>query len=152
MPIEYDAAISEMAKLFKAAWLVNSGAVFGYVPAVEWYGIEDKEKIDRSKVWVAFTTQSVIEEQGSLSTCVDQADTRMYDAAGLVIIQLFLPKSVDNAVFLGRQLAKVARNAFRGKKTDGGIVFYNVRINNVDPEDQFYRFNVVAEYEYSELG
>lgn len=152
MPTDYSTAISEMAKLFKAAWLANSGAIFGYVPAVQYRGVEPPGKIDRSKVWAAFTTQNVDEGQNSLSTCVDQPHKRMYGGAGLVIVQLFLPKTVDNAEFLGRELAEVGRNAFRGKKTAGGVVFYNARVNDVTPEELFYRYNVVAEYEFNEIG
>lgn len=152
MIADYSAAVSEMQKLFKAAWLANSGAIFGYVPAIEWYGLESLGKADRSKVWVRFSTDNVFEEQATLSTCVDVPFQRRYNGSGLVFIQLFLPKSVDNAVPLGRRLAQVARNAFRGKKTEGGVTFYNTRINDVPPEELFYRFNVVSEYDYDELG
>lgn len=152
MTTDFPTAIEQIQALFKVAWDANAGAVFGYLPDVEWYGAESVGKADRSKVWVRFMTQAVVEEQATLSTCVDAPFSRRYEASGLVFVQLFLPKTVDNAVVKGRVLAKVARNAFRGKKTTGGVVFYNCRIRDIPPEDLFYRFNVVAEYDYDELG
>ena len=151
--IEFDAAVKEMEALFNTAWQANSGAVFGYVPAIEWHGKETKDKIDRLKVWARFSTQNVFEEQATLSACVDEPFKRRFNGSGLIFVQLFLPKTVANALIKGRTLAKVARNAFRAKKTDGGVVFYNVRINDdIAPEEMFYRINVVAEYDYDELG
>lgn len=153
MTAELDVAVEEMQTLFNTAWQANAGSVFGYVPAVEWYGREQLGKADREKVWARFSTQNVFEEQATLSACVDEPFKRRFNGSGLIFVQLFLPKSVDNAVILGRKLAKVARNAFRGKKTDGGVTFYNARINdNIPPEELYYRINVVAEYDYDELG
>lgn len=153
MTAELDVAVKEMEALFYAAWQANGGAAFGYIPEIEWYGKEASSKVDRSKVWARFSSQNVFEEQATLSTCVDVPFQRRYNGSGLIFIQLFLPKTVANAVIQGRKLAKVARNAFRGKKTDGGVTFHNVRINdNLPPEELFYRINVVAEYDYDELG
>lgn len=150
--IEFDAAVKEMEALFNTAWQANSGTAFGYVPEIEWEGKESASKVDRSKVWARFSTQNVFEEQATLSACVDEPFVRRYEGSGLIFVQLFLPKTVANALIKGRTLAKVARNAYRGKKSDGGITFHNVRINNLPPEELFYRINVVAEYDYDELG
>lgn len=153
MTAELDVAVKEMEALFNAAWQANSAAVFGYIPDIEWYGKESPSKVDRSKVWARFSTDNVFEEQATLSTCVDIPFQRRYNASGLIFIQLFLPKTVANAVKNGRKLAKVAQRAFRGKKSTSGVVFYNVRINDkLEPEELFYRINVVAEYDYDELG
>ncbi|URA06801.1 minor tail protein [Xanthomonas phage Langgrundblatt2] len=153
MTAELDVAVKEMEALFNAAWQANAAPFFGYVPAIEWFGKETKDKVDRTKVWARFSTQNVFEEQATLSACVDEPFVRRWNGSGLIFVQLFLPKTVANAVIQGRKLAKVARNAYRGKKTDGGVTFYNVRINdNIPPEEMFYRINVVAEYDYDELG
>lgn len=153
MTAEFDVAVKEMETLFNTAWQANAGSIFGYVPAIEWFGKETKDKVDRTKVWARFSTQNVTEEQATLSACVDEPFVRRWNGSGLIFVQLFLPKTVANAVIQGRKLAKVARNAYRGKKTDGGVTFHNVRINDsLAPEEQFYRINVVAEYDYDELG
>lgn len=153
MTAELDTAFDEMRALFLAAWNANAGSVFGYVPEIEWHGVEKPENINRENVWVRFSTTNVFEQQATLSACVDEPYKRRYQASGLIFVQLFLPKTVDNASVLGVTLAKVARNAFRGKKTAGGVTFHNVRINdNLPPELLCYRINVVAEYDFDEIG
>lgn len=153
MTVEFDQAVAEMEVIFNTAWQANAGAVFGYIPQIVWNGKEASTKVDRTKVWVRFSTQNVTEEQATLSTCVDKPYVRRWNGAGLIFVQLFLPKTIANALIKGRTLAKVARNAYRGKKSDGGVTFHNVRINDgLDPEELFYRINVVAEYDYDELG
>lgn len=153
MTVELDVAVKEMEALFYAAWQANAAPFFGYIPDVEWFGKETKDKADRTKVWVRFSTQNVFEEQATLSACVDQPFVRRWNGSGLIFIQFFLPKTVANAVIQGRKLAKVAKTAFRGKKTQGGVTFYNTRINdNVPPEELYYRLNVVSEYDFDELG
>ena len=153
MIADYPEAVSQTQKLFKTAWLANSGLVFGYVPAIEWHGLETLGKEDRAKVWVRFSMQNLTQAQATLSTCVMQPYQRRHEGSGLVFIQLFLPKSVDNAIPFGRKLAQVALAAFRAKKTEGGVIFRNTRINDgIPPEEMFYRINVVSEYEYDELS
>lgn len=152
MTADLDQAVNETSALFKAAWDANSGVVFGYIPEIEWEGVPSKTKVDQTRVWGRFSTQNVFEEQATLSDCAGEPFKRRYAGSGLVFLQLFLPKTVANALPKGRTLAKVARNAFRGKKTSGGVWYLNARIVDVPPEELFYRLNVVAEYEYDTLG
>ncbi|WZB35692.1 tail terminator [Enterobacteria phage FtMidnight] len=150
--IDYDKASDEINALFFAAWKDKAPAIVGYVPEVRWFGVEDSDLPDGSKFWARVSKQTVMEEQTSLSTCVGEPGKRRYTASGLVFVQLFCPKSVDKACELGERLAVVARNAFRGKTTPGKIWFRNVRINEIPPESLYFRFNIVAEFEYTENG
>lgn len=151
MTTTYSAAVKSMESQFNSYWLLNSALFFGYIPEVEWYGKESKGKVDRSKVWVRFLTQNVYEEQQTLSDFVDKPFSRRFEISGLVFVQIFIPKTIANGVIKGRDLAEVARNCFRGRRIDG-IVFRNVRINELPSEELFYRLNVVGEYEFSELS
>lgn len=148
MTATYDEAKDEIFSQFYTAWKAQSAAIAGYEPEAWWQNLEKPYKPPQDKFWVRVSTQSVIEEQ---STFRDGVEKR-YTGSGLVFVQLFCPKTLGDADTLGGKLAEVARNAFRGKKTTGGVWFRNVRINNLEPEELFYRFNVVAEYEYDEVG
>lgn len=152
MALEYDQARSEMFALFNDAWTANAATIVGYVPEVRWQGKELSTKPDNSKFWARVSIQSVIEQQATLSNCVIEPGKKKYESAGLVFVQLFAPKSVDNSYELLQQLAKVARNAYRGKTTPGNVWFRNVRINTLAPEQLSYRLNVVSEYEFDEIG
>lgn len=151
MTVEYDAAIDEMYALFNLAWLANSAAIAGYVPEVRWPNIEEPSKPDGSKFWARVSSQTVGEPQGGMGACETPYEKR-YEAYGLLFVQIFCPKENARSMELGRLLAKLARNAYRGKSTPGGVWFRNVRIQELADEAMFHRFNVVAEYEYDEVG
>ncbi|QBZ71726.1 minor tail protein [Pseudomonas phage KP1] len=150
--IEFDEVDDEINTLFKTAWDLNSSAVAGYIPEVRWQGLETTELPDGSKFWCRVSKQTLEEEQATLSNCEGAPGKKKYTADGLIFVQLFCPKSNSRSFQLGQKLAKIARNAFRGKSTPGGVWFRNVRINELDPENLYHRFNVIAEFEYDELG
>lgn len=147
--IGYEEAIDEMFDAFNVAWLANSAAVAGYVPEVRWPGVEEPEKPDASVYWARVSQQTVDEGQSTLRN--GDAGQR-YTTDGLIFVQVFAPKSDSEAMTILRRLAIIGRNAFRGHTTSGKVWFRNARINELPPEDKYYRLNVVAEYEYDENG
>lgn len=150
MTITYSAAVDEMSALFNEHWQANAAAVVGYVPEVVWPLVD--KNLSGDLFWCRFSTDHMDDPQTAMGAC-ETGFTKRYTGYGLIFVQLFCPKSNDRAVEFGRSLAEIARKAFRGKKTDGGIVFRNVRINdNMPAEKLCYRFNVIAEYEYDEVG
>lgn len=150
--IEFDEVNDEVNALFLSAWNAGSAAIVGYIPEIRWQGVQYRDLPDGSKFWARLHKETVIEEQASLSTCEGLPGQKKYTASGLVFVQLFCPKSETRAFDLGQKLAKLTRNAFRGKSTPGKIWFRNVRINEIGPEQLYERFNVVTEFEYDELG
>jgi len=119
---------------------------------IRWQGLQKRSIPDGSKFWCRISKQTVFEEQATLSTCEGAPGQKKYTASGLVFVQLFCPKSESNAFGLGEQLAKIARDAFRGKSTENNIWFRNVRINEIPDEELYERFNIVGEFEYDELN
>lgn len=150
--IEFDQARNEINSLFLTAWNLYSATIVSYVPEIRWQGVQYRDLPDGSKFWVRVSKQTVFEEQTTLSACEGAPGQKRYTASGLVFVQIFCPKSNTQAFELGQELAKIARNAFRGKTTPGKIWFRNVRINELNPEELYERFNVVTEFEYDELG
>jgi hypothetical protein len=150
--IEYDQANDEINALFLAKWNAESAAIAGYIPAIEWQGVTQRDAPDGSKFWVRVSKQNVFEEQSTLSTCEALPGQKRYTSSGLVFVQLFCPKSYQRSFEIGQTLAKLARDSFRGKSTDGGIWFRNVRINELPPEELYQRFNVIADFEYDEIS
>ncbi len=144
MTTNYIDAIDEMFSLFLADWKAKTTAIVGYVPVIFWPG--DKKEPDISKYFCKVSQQTVNEEQTAL-----KSKNKRYENNGLLFVQIFCPSSDVAASSKGALLAVVARNAFRGKKTSGGVVFHNVRIQELPAKDNSERFNVVSEYEYDEL-
>lgn len=144
-------AFDQINALFLEAWDANAGAVAGYIPEVRWHGNEKDTKPDASRFWVRHSIMGVGDEQIVMSPCVGKPGQRLYEATGLIFIQIFCPKSIKNSLILGGRLATIAQNAYRGKTTEGAVWFRNVRVNDIPNEREYYRLNVVAEYEYDEL-
>lgn len=150
MTTNYSGATDEICGAFWQAWnAAETSSLVGYVPDVRWPLVEEPETPDASKYWARLSIQTVFEEQTALA---GNDGKRRYTASGLVFVQIFCPKSVSNSGEIGRKLAEIARNAYRGKDTPNKVWFRNVRINELSPENLFYRFNVVAEFEYDEIA
>jgi hypothetical protein len=75
-----------------------------------------------------------------------------YEHNGLIIVQLLIDRQAVDVAETARKVAVVARNIFRGQTFDGCIIFRNVRINRLDPENRFWRYNVIAEYQFDEIA
>ena len=152
MTLNHDQAKDEMFAAFNAAWSAGSAAIVGYVPEVRWPGKEE-DKPDGSKFWARVSEQVVDEPQTSLSACLGESQNAMRTTCyGLLFVQIFAPKSVDDGYDKGDKLAQLGKTAFRGKKTSGGVWFRNARATSLPAEDLWNRFNVVTEYEYDEVS
>lgn len=142
-------ARDEIFALFKTAWEAGTIDIVSYIPNIEYQGVQPIATPDIAKHWCRISIQTVSENQASLS---DENGQRTYTAYGLVFVQVFCPRSERNGFERGISLAQIAKRAFRGKATPGRIWFRNVRLNELEPENSFYRLNVVAEFEYDEQG
>ncbi len=147
----YEEATDEILAVFNTVMKLNSATLIGYMLDIRWPGIIEPSKPDGSKFWARASIQTVASPQSSLSTCVEEPYQRRYTTNGLLFIQFFCPLSLATSMTQGRKLAIVSQNAYRGKKTAGGVWFKNVRINELPPEALFHRFNVVSEFEFDEL-
>lgn len=148
MTATYPQAIDEMYGLFNTAWAAGAPAIVGYLPEIRWQGVEKEGSPETKKYWCRVSSQSVLERQITFRNGTD----KRYQTDGLLFVQVFAPMSDAKAMENLRALAVVARNAFRGKTTSSMIWFRNVRINELGPDNKAYRCNVVAEYQYDEIG
>lgn len=145
-------AVRQMNSQFNTAWLAQSAAIAGYVPEIRWDGFEVPTPPDGTKFWVLHSVQNVKELQTTLSNNVATPGAKRYTSLGLVIMQFYMPKNVANAKDTGRNLAMIAKNAYRGKNTTTGIWFRNTRIVDLPTFEDWYRLNVISEYQYDELA
>jgi len=147
----YDSAT--LAILQKAYTTWNDGrasTLLGYQPEMLMPDNEQSFVPDWNKHWARTSIQTVIEPQATLSCCVGENGKRRYETQGLCFVQIFSPKT-NEGMKQARQLAIIARSAFRGQRAGNSIVFRNARIQDgLAPEVNCFRFNVVTEYEYDE--
>lgn len=152
MTASYTQAVDAMFALFNVAWSAGAAAIVGSVPQIRWQGVEGTSPPPVNGYWCRVSTQNVIEQQTTHKTGIAPNENRRYTSSGLLFVQLFCPMSDAQAMDKGRQLAMLARNAFRGKSTSNDVWFRNARINELSPEDNSYRFNIIVEYEYDDIG
>lgn len=155
MPTTLEAAYTTITERFIAEWTVATANYDGEgaaAPELRFYGVE-KGDIPKGH-FARFKMHSVLENQRTFRNGEDQR----YVSAGNIFVQVFAPRSRETALQECRYLATAARDIFRGKTFDGGIVFRNVRVEDIDinnerrPLDNFIQKNVVMEYEYDEIG
>ncbi len=145
--IDYSGAIDEIFALFKTAWDANTTDVVGYIPRSVGKAWKSATIPTHRRIGPEFLNKQLVRNSPHTEMAI------LLNA--MKIMGWFLYSYSHLEVSLGgmengRLLAVVARNAFRGKKTSGGVWFRNVTIKELDPEDSFYRLNVIAEYEYDE--
>lgn len=152
MTATYPQAVDAMFKLFNDAWNAGAAAIVGSVPHVRWPDVEEPAKPITDAYWCRVSLNTILEGQTTLKVGVAPSENRRYTSTGLLFVQLFCPMSDAQAADKGRQLAVLARNAFRGNETSNGVWFRNARIVPLAPEENAYRFNIVVEYEYDDIG
>lgn len=147
MPTTFEAAYDEITDQFKTGWAAEAPAIVGFLPEVRFTGVEEGSLPQDH--FCRFTLDPVIEAQASLR---DGENGQRYESEGLIIIQVFTWRKNPQAEEFGRRLSVVARDIFRGKTFLGCILFRNVRINRLEAEAKYWRYNVIAEYQYDEIG
>lgn len=129
--------------------LPDTAAIIGESLFTVYQGVDTGGKIPTNKFWARISQQTVTEQQSALAGNDLQ---RRYTADGLLFVQIFSASDDIANYNKAAQLAALIKTAFRGKQTDGCIWFRNVRIQEIPPENAWYRLNVVAEYQYDEIG
>lgn len=150
--LTYPEAVDNMNARFLAAWNAETAAIVGYVPEIRWDGNEKKAPPPGGLYFVIHSVQNVKDGQSTLSNNVSRPGVKRFTSIGLVIMQLYMPKNVQDPKPNGRALAMIAKNAYRSGDNSSGIWFKNVRINDLPSFEDWYRLNVIAEYQYDELA
>jgi len=149
MTTNLSGAIDEIATLFNSNVLSNSTAIIGYVPEIEWPGIDTGVCKDGSKFWLKFSTNNVFTEQETLCENIVINGSRRYNSQGFVSFQIFAPKRKDSyqkALSFSQMLQIVFR------KSLPNVILRNSRIVELPPENGIVRFNVFADYEFDEIN
>ncbi len=145
-------ALDEMFALFWRVWQSGTPAIVGNVPAVRWPGVEERNPPAMDSYWARVSTQEIDSPQTTLKSGVAPDEKQRYTSTGLLFVQLFCPMSDAKAKERGDALAELARGAFRGVETPGGVWFRNPRSSPLAPQDNAYRFNIVVEYQFDGIG
>lgn len=136
---------------FNLHWTEVSQPVVGYVPEIRWFGLEPIELPDKSAYFVRASIRTIDEVQAALGVNYDNSG-RMYRNRGIFLIQIHCPISDKTSAVKGRSIANAIKNRFRSLLTQNGVLFTAARIEELPYETDWYRFNIIAEYNYEDIG
>lgn len=141
----YSGAIGQMARMLKTAWDAGLPAIVGYVPEIRWPYDEKRELPPLDKYWARFSYTTVRDVP---ATHRDGSAGKRYLIEGILFVQLFAPMSDALAGKRMEQIIPLVRNIWL---VQSDITFRNVRPNELQQQDKWYRANIVAEFEYFEV-
>jgi hypothetical protein len=147
MPTDFETAYETITTRFGTEFDIGCTDAVGAPIEVRYDGVEESEVPEAS--FARFVMDPVDEDQATLRN--GEYGSR-YEHNGLIIVQLLIDRQAVDVAETARKVAVVARNIFRGQTFDGCIIFRNVRINRLDPENRFWRYNVIAEYQFDEIA
>lgn len=150
MTATYSEADDAMRAIVDTVWANGViTALVGYLPVLYMSGIEPATGPDVTKFWGRWSRQTVLEQQSSHR---DGTNGRRFRNNGLVFVQVYGPMALATANAKCRTISELVLNSMRGKETSNGVIFRNVRINELATDGKSYRYNVIAEYEYDEIA
>jgi len=153
MPCDFETAYDTITNRVLAEWDAATIAVVGFPVEMRFKGVEPTDKGGKIVVpkthFARFSMLQVVEPE---ITIRNGEFGKRYEHMGNIIIQCFAERQNIRAEEIGRKLARAALDIFRGNEFDGGINFHNCRVNDLEPEQKFQRFNMVAEYHFDEIA
>lgn len=107
--MEYSDAIDAIYGILNQAWLSGAQQITGYVPEIRWPGVTNAAPESQDKFWARPSFTTVSSKQSSLANNNGAIRSR---TVGLFYVQIFCPKSADQPLVAGRQLAELVRDGF----------------------------------------
>lgn len=158
MPSSPSLARDESARLFTEAFAPAAEVIIGDPVEIRYQGVlhgvagQPLKAVDPANYWVRFSMRGVMSRPSAFVLSDDPVPSQQeFETNGLAFVQVFAPMIEVNGFAQGLLLAELAQDIFRRTETASGVIFNNVRINELDDDTKSYRWNVIAEYEFSEV-
>lgn len=144
----YSKAIDLIYGRFKAAWDADAGAIAGYVPKVEYDNPSTANYASLDTIFARLTVRNTFE--GLIGFGELGGAKRLYETNGLLVIQIFVPKTDNSGTQVGRRLAEMARDAYRVAGYDSDLWYRDAAVFEQPPDERWKQFNVNVDYDYTD--
>lgn len=134
-----------------ACWTAKTPAIVDYVPEIRFQGVELAALPGADKYWMRVSTQGVASPQRGHRMPEVGVSKPVYDNLGFITLQIFAPMTSVDSYAKGELLAEVGQGMFMASETGGSIWFRNPRIRENDNDGTWYRWNVIADYQFSQV-
>ena len=142
MPVsDISTARDELLTFFRTSWNAQ-------VPSVKVIYDDRKQNIpDTAVPWLRVMVRHNFGFQATLSGEFGQ---RRFQNNGIITIQIFTP--FGDGLVLNDQYVQIIKTIFQGNETTpDGIIFRNVRSNEIGEDGPWFNTNILIEFEYSEV-
>lgn len=150
MPINYSDAVNEIIKPGFLTWpsLVTAHTVTGSKLYVQ--GLVEPKTFDADVYFGRISQRTIDRKQKTFRTSTE----KRHRTVGALLIQVYAPMSqADNAAFFkGRKLCEALQKVYTDYPKNSAIEFLNVSIEELPNDGKHFRFNVVADYNYDDIG
>ena len=126
-------------------------ALIGYAPHVRYQGAEEATLPGADKFWLRASTQGVTNRQRGHRMPITGVSKPVYDNQGFITLQIFAPMNSPDDYAKGELLAQLGQAIFMASEVGGSIWFRNPRIQELDNDGTWYRWNVIADYLFSQV-
>lgn len=146
-------ARKEMIARFDAVWNTKAPAIVAPadVPEIRYQGLERGALPGSKTYWVRFgTTMVTTEEGGYVQGDGPEQSPVAYEAYGFITVQLFAPM-IPGGYEKGELLAELAQCMFMRYETPSSVWFRKPRIEQLENDGTWYRWNVFVDYRFSQV-
>lgn len=150
MTLSQQAARQEILAHIASAWAAGSAAIVGYVPEIRYQGVELPGLPGTDNYWMRASTNNVTTEQSGHAIDEPGVSEVIYTTFGFVTLQIFAPMKTADSYAKGELLSGLGQRMFMASETAGGIWFRNPRIRQLDNDGTWYRWNVIADYQFDQ--
>lgn len=146
-------ARKEIIARFDAVWNDKAPAIVAPddAPVIRYQGVEKGALPGAKKYWVRFgTTLVTTEEGGYVQGDGPEQSPVAFETYGFLTAQLFAPMIGDGHT-KGELLAELAQCMFMRYETPSGVWFRNPRINGLENDGTWYRWNIIVDFRFSQI-
>lgn len=152
MSLTYQQARKEMFAFVDAAWAGKSGAIVGGAdPELRYQGFELPEKPKADEFWAFLQATTVTSRQAGFQEAGDAPDGVVFATYGFLTMTIFAPMGSQKKYARGELLAELGQCMFMATSTPGQVWFRNPRINELKNDGTWYRWNVLADYQFDQV-
>lgn len=151
MTVSAPNARREMFAHVNTCWQANTTAIVGYIPEIRWQGLEKSGLPGSDKYWMRASTREVDTRHKGHRLPVAGLSEVVYDTEGVITLQIFAPMRQRTAYDLGEKLAHEGRKIFMAASTPSAVWFRRPRVVELDNDGTWYRWNVSADYQFSQV-
>lgn len=140
--------------LIAARWAAGAPAIVtpAQAPEMRYQGLEKAGLPGATQYWARSSTQLATTRQSAHVTDYLCKSPVEFETRGVVFVQVFAPMTEPRSYARGELLAELAQQTFMASQTANGVWFRNPRIMELVPDKTWYRWNVMADYQFNQVA